>query len=372
MNPVLLCLVAAGAASLAGMGFVGEAPNRLVSGMPLMLWQAVSLPMGAGVGCLGAALLVASFLPQRRFLHTAVIAASAALLLLVLAAAGQSASGLAAVSPRAARTSLGAGFWIVAFCAVLAMIDALQRLKAGPAARLILAAIMFAFVAALALGGTFDALSIWREYAIRREAFLGELVRHCLLVLGALAPALAVGVPLGLWAARRRQIEAPLFATLNFVQTVPSIALFGLMIAPLSALGLAGIGVLPAIIALTLYALLPVVRNMHAGILGIDRAVIETASGMGMTAGQIFWRVELPLGMPVFLAGLRIVLVQAIGLACIAALIGAGGFGSFIFQGIGQYAVDLVLLGALPVIFLALAADFILSLLIALAPGSKA
>jgi len=185
-------------------------------------------------------------------------------------------------------------------------------------------------------------------------------------------PALALGVPLGLWAARQDRIAAPLFAILNFVQTVPSIALFGLLIAPLSALGLAGIGVLPAIIALTLYALLPVVRNMHAGITGIDRAVIETALGMGMTGRQIFWQVELPLGMPIFLAGLRIVLVQAIGLACIAALIGAGGFGIFIFQGIGQYAVDLVLLGAVPVIFLALAADFLVSLLIALVPGRVA
>ena len=372
MNPVLLCLVAAGAAAVARLGFLGEAPNRLVSGAPLMLWQVVSPSLGAGIGLLGIGLLIAAFLPPRRLVHGAVIGATALLLLLILLAAGQAATALAAISPRAARTSLGAGFWIVAFCAALAMIDGLQRLKAGPAARLALAALLLALVAALALAGCFDALSIWREYAIRRAAFRSEFLRHCLLVLGALVPALALGVPLGLWAARQDRIAAPLFAILNFVQTVPSIALFGLLIAPLSALGLAGIGVLPAIIALTLYALLPVVRNMHAGITGIDRAVIETALGMGMTGRQIFWQVELPLGMPIFLAGLRIVLVQAIGLACIAALIGAGGFGIFIFQGIGQYAVDLVLLGAVPVIFLALAADFLVSLLIALVPGRVA
>src|SRR6185437_16372628 len=124
-------------------------------------------------------------------------------------------------------------------------------------------------------------------------------------------------------------------------------------------------GTAPAIIALVLYALLPIVRNTEAGISGVDPAVIDAARGMGLTRAQILWRVELPLGLPVFIAGLRIVTVQAIGLTVVAALIGAGGLGTFVFQGIGQYAVDLVLLGALPTIALALAADFILALLAA-------
>ena len=162
--------------------------------------------------------------------------------------------------------------------------------------------------------------------------------------------------------ARRR---TGIFSALNLLQTIPSVALFGLLIAPLSALGLGGIGAPPAIIALVLYSLLPIARNTQAGITGIEPAVIDAARAMGMTRGQILWRIELPLGMPVFLAGLRIVTVQAIGLTVVAALIGAGGLGSFVFQGIGQYAIDLVLLGALPTIFLALAADFVLSLLAA-------
>jgi osmoprotectant transport system permease protein len=149
------------------------------------------------------------------------------------------------------------------------------------------------------------------------------------------------------------------------IQTVPSIALFGLLLAPLAALGLGGVGPAPALIALTLYALLPIARNTEAAIRGVDPALTEAASGMGMTPRQIFWRVELPLGFPVFLAGVRIVMVQAIGLAAVAALIGAGGLGTFVFQGIGQYAVDLVLLGAVPTIVLALAADFGLAMLIA-------
>jgi osmoprotectant transport system permease protein len=157
---------------------------------------------------------------------------------------------------------------------------------------------------------------------------------------------------------------------------VPSIALFGLLLVPLSALaaafpglaalGIGGIGMAPAIIALILYSLLPVVRNGVAGLAGVDAGVIDAARGMGMSRRQLFWQVELPLAMPLLLAGLRIVIVQAIGLAVVAALIGAGGLGTFVFEGLGQYAADLVLLGALPAIGLALAADFLLQSLAAI------
>ena len=175
--------------------------------------------------------------------------------------------------------------------------------------------------------------------------------------------------------ARRPGLQGPVFAVLNILQTIPSIALFGLLIVPLSALvaavprlaayGIGGIGVTPAIIALVLYALLPVVRNTSVGLTGVDSAAIEAGRGMGMSPGQIFREIELPLALPVLLAGLRIVTVQAIGLAVVAALIGAGGLGTFVFEGLGQYAVDLVLLGALPAILLALAADFVLQILTA-------
>jgi osmoprotectant transport system permease protein len=364
-NLVLLFLVVVGGVALAAGGFVSQAPNRLVSGVPLPLWRAVSGTITASVGGLGAFLLAAAFLPRSRAVAAAVIAAAGAMLLLLLDGAGGAAASLAATAPRAARTSLGAAFWIASLCAALAVLDALQRLSAGQLARLAAAAAIAGLVAALAATGRLDALSIAREYAVRRDAFLGELLRHCELVLGALLPALAIGMPLGALAARRRTAAGPIFATLNVIQTVPSIALFGLLLAPLAALGLGGVGPVPALIALTLYSLLPVARNTEAGILGVDPAVTEAASGMGMTPAQIFWRVELPLGLPVFLAGVRIVTVQAIGLVTIAALIGAGGLGTFVFQGIGQYAVDLVLLGALPTILLALAADFGMAMLIA-------
>jgi osmoprotectant transport system permease protein len=185
----------------------------------------------------------------------------------------------------------------------------------------------------------------------------------------------AIGFPLGVATARRPGLQGPVFAVLNILQTIPSIALFGLLIAPLSALvavvpplaeyGVGGIGVTPAIIALVLYALLPVVRNTSVGLAGVNSAAIDAGRGMGMSPGQIFREIELPLAVPVLLTGLRIVTVQAIGLAVVAALIGAGGLGTFVFEGLGQYAVDLVLLGALPAIFLALGADFMLQILTA-------
>jgi len=131
----------------------------------------------------------------------------------------------------------------------------------------------------------------------------------------------------------------------------------------LAAFGIAGIGPAPAIVALILYALLPVVRNTVAGIAAVDPAVIDAARGMGMSERQLFRQVQLPLAMPLLLAGLRIVTVQTIGLAVVAALIGAGGLGTFVFAGLGQYAADLVLLGSLPTIALALGADFLMQFL---------
>jgi osmoprotectant transport system permease protein len=258
----------------------------------------------------------------------------------------------------------------------LAIIDGLQRARASVVAQLATAVVIAGGFAVMAAAGLFDGLSLAREYHTRQAAFAAALIRHIVLVAASLGPALLIGFPLGVAAARRRQMQGPLFAILNLLQTVPSIALFGLLIVPLSALatavpalgrlGIGGIGVAPAVIALVLYALLPVVRSSVAGIGGVAAAVIDAGCGMGMTRRQLFWRVELPLAAPVLLAGLRIVTVQAIGLAVVAALIGAGGLGGFVFQGLGQYAADLVLLGALPTIALALAANFLLQIVASL------
>ncbi|STL74345.1 ABC transporter permease [Escherichia coli] len=159
------------------------------------------------------------------------------------------------------------------------------------------------------------------------------------------------------------------------IQTVPSVALFGLLIAPLAALvtafpwlgtlGIAGTGMTPALIALVLYALLPLVRGCSR-LNQIPRDVLESARAMGMSGAQRFLHVQLPLALPVFLRSLRVVMVQTVGMAVIAALIGAGGFGALVFQGLLSSAIDLVLLGVIPVIVLAVLIDALFDLLIAL------
>src|SRR5262249_7008984 len=170
------------------------------------------------------------------------------------------------------------------------------------------------------------------------------------------------------------RLRAGVLGTLNLIQTIPAIALFGILMAPLgalagavplaAALGIRGIGAAPAVVALFLYSLLPIVANTIAGLKRVSPATVEAASGMGMTPWQVLTGVELALALPVILTGIRIVLVQNIGLVAIAALIGGGGLGTFIFQGIGQTAIDLVLLGAIPIVVLAFSAAVLLDALV--------
>jgi osmoprotectant transport system permease protein len=366
---VLFLLNLAAIACCALGGFLTVAPNRLVSGQAITLWQTGS---GLWLAILMATLLLLAFAPGKKCPAIATLIVGAAALLLLIADAGRIAAVLMAGASPATRVSLGWAFWASGFCLAMIVIDALQRLRAGYLLMLTVAVVVVGAIVALGFAGTFDALSLAREYAARHGEFASELGRHCLLVAIAVVLAVMIGAPLGLYVSRHPERSTGIFGALNLLQTIPSVALFGLLIAPLSALGVGGIGAVPAIIALVLYSLLPVARNTEAGIAGIDRGVIDAARGMGLTATQILWRIELPLGMPTFLAGLRIVTTQAIGMTIVAALIGAGGLGSFVFQGIGQYAIDLVLLGALPTILLALAADFILALLAAFFARSPA
>lgn len=168
------------------------------------------------------------------------------------------------------------------------------------------------------------------------------------------AIAVAIGVPLGVALTRRPRLARPVLGFANVVQTIPSLALFGFLI-PLPFIG--GIGARTAIAALVVYALLPILRNTHAGISSVDPAVIESAIGIGMTPRQRLRLVELPLALPVVLAGVRIATVVSIGLATIAAAIGAGGLGVLIYRGVAIVDHRLILAGAVPAALLALAAD---------------
>ncbi|WP_372394585.1 ABC transporter permease [Azospirillum sp. HJ39] len=373
-NRVALLMVLVAAVAAAALPFLGFAPNRLLSGRPVGLWAAVQGIDGAAVLLSGLILLATPVLRPTRAGLGLTVTAGALLAVSLLWLAGEHAARLADGASASARTSFASGFWVMAAAGLLVAMDAARRIRMGAVGRLAVGGAVAGLVALQLASGHLDALSILKEYANRRDVFADAVLRHAMLVAAALVPTLLVGVPLGVAAHRVAAVGRAVFPVLNVVQTVPSIALFGLLMAPLAALGallpgwgIGGVGPLPAVIALTLYSLLPIVRNTAVGLDGVPAPVREAARGMGLTPRQIFLRVDLPLALPVFLSGLRITVVQAVGLAAVAALIGAGGLGAIMFQGLFANALDLVLLGAVPVILLAVAADALLSIGIAAA-----
>jgi osmoprotectant transport system permease protein len=180
---------------------------------------------------------------------------------------------------------------------------------------------------------------------------------HLMLVFSAVFAAVAIAIPAGVLLTRRKTGRRLVLTGVNVLQTIPSLALFGFLL-PIPIIG--GIGKRTAVIALIVYALLPILRNTLVGILGVDRGVRESAISMGMTNRQLLWQVELPLAFPAILAGVRIATVATIGTATIAAAIGGGGLGTFIFRGISMVDMKTVLAGAIPAAVIAILTDEVL------------
>ncbi len=201
--------------------------------------------------------------------------------------------------------------------------------------------------------------SNWSFFVEHRAEIFGATLDHMALVVIAMVIAIFVGVPLGMLIVQRPTLRAIALAVASIFQTVPSLALFGFLI-PIPFIG--GIGKRTAIVALVIYALLPILRNTYVGLTGIDPAVLEAAEAMGMTNAQILFRVRFPLALAVILAGIRTATIITIGVATIAAAIGAGGLGTFIFRGVALVSDSLILAGAIPAALLALLADFLLGL----------
>jgi osmoprotectant transport system permease protein len=359
--------------------FVAFRPNRIVAGEAMMLWEALPAWETALVGVVLAAAAVLAVL--RLAARFRLLIGLAALLALAVAV-GDAARTLTPPGDTISRTSPGTGFWLLALAFALLASDAVARLKLKPAVRIGLLAAIAAAIAAVLWSGLWNNLSVLREYANRRDEFWREAGTHVVLALGSLVAATVIGVPIGIVCDRVPRLRNAILNTLNAVQTIPSIALFGLLIAPLAwvaanvpgaaAIGIAGIGTAPALVALFLYSLLPVVANTVSGLDGVPADAEEAARGMGMTQTQRLLQIELPLAFPVILTGIRIVLVQNIGLATVAALIGGGGFGVFVFQGVGQTAMDLVLLGAVPTVAMAFAAGIVLDAVVEMvSPGGR-
>jgi osmoprotectant transport system permease protein len=190
--------------------------------------------------------------------------------------------------------------------------------------------------------------------ASNRAEFLGLVWQHLMLVTVSTVLSVVIGIPTGILVTRRPSVSAAVLGAANVLQTVPSLALFGLLI-PLPFIG--GVGARTAVVALVVYALLPVIRNTVTGIRGIDPAVREAALGMGMTDRELLRLVELPLATPVIMAGVRVAAVVGVGVATIAAAVGAGGLGVYIFRGVATVNDTLILAGAIPAALLALLID---------------
>lgn len=363
--------------AVAALPFVSYAPNRLLSGEARWLWQLMPWLTGVQLAA-GLLLLLLCWVPGRLALLGSLFIADL-LLPLLLWGAGQSALQLAEQGSPLARTSPGSGLWLsLALCLLIAS-DTIRRLTPRALWRWLLNAQLWLLPCLLLWHGALDQLSLLKEYVNREDVFNDALHQHLWLLFGTLLPGLLLGLSIGFAIWLRPRWQAPVFTLLNVIQTIPSVALFGLLIAPLAGLtrhfpwlgnlGISGTGMAPALIALVLYALLPLVRGVVTGLQQVPREALESAMAMGMSAGQRFRQVQLPLALPVLLRSLRVVSVQTVGMAVVAALIGAGGFGALVFQGLLSSALDLVLLGVIPTIALAVVVDAVFALWGALLKG---
>ncbi len=349
------------------LGWVTLRANRLSSGPAIPVWSCYGPVWTILIGLAWLLIVFLSFRQVGRPFLSRIIPGliGNVIAILILILLGPATRRLLENADPAARVSLGGGFW-VSLAAISVVVYAASRSLSGRVRYTVAWSGLVAAVVIVA-SGWLDSLSVLVEYQGYRDRFWAEAIQHIRLSAYSVAIATILGCLLGVWASRSRRAKAPILFISGAVQTIPSLALFGLILAPLSALsfaypglreiGVRGIGTFPAIIALTIYSILPVVQNTYLGINQVDSAAIDAGHGMGMSRWQLFRKVQAPLAAPIVLEGIRIASVQAVGLTAVAAIVGAGGLGWFVLRGIGQAASDLIILGAIPIIVLALVVD---------------
>jgi len=368
-NLVLALYLALAIGAACGLPFLRMAPNRLLSGEPVYLWDVLqqqgSQLVFALMLTLVALLCIAVWHPSKRIIQALLALAMAASLAGVWLLASHFASNAFQADNPFARTALGAGFWTLGAMAWLIALDAIDRLHLTTLRRLLLQSVLLLPLLLSLNEG--QHLSILKEYANQSDVFGPAILRHLQIVFLAVVPALVIGLLLAWRMTRARSLRQALFPILNVIQTIPSIALFGLLMAPLAWIaiqlpalgraGISGVGLAPAVLALSMYALLPITRSALAGLEQVPAEAVNAARAMGMTSRQLLWQVELPLALPVLLIGLRTAVVQTTGLAAVSALVGAGGLGQMMFDGLFSAANELVILGVIPIVLLAMMAD---------------
>ncbi len=257
------------------------------------------------------------------------------------------------------RISLSSGFWLLLVGIILVQ-------SSAPLGRYIIGLTFLMTFCVVGIGGS-PFLSLYKEYLNVQAVFITEFWRHLTLALSSVLFSVLPGILLGFWCHRSAKAQEIIMGFVNTFQVIPTLSLLGLMMIPLTMLskefpvlsdmGIKGIGFAPAFIVLCLYCLLPITSNAYAGFHKVDQGVIDSAVALGMNPQQVFWKVSLPLATPVILSGIRTAVTQNIGNTILAGLIGGGGMGALIFLGLSQSATDLVILGTLPVVALALLSD---------------
>jgi len=452
-NPVALLAAFIGLFALFGPAWLLLKPNRLVAGQTFGAFM-LSPPLPSLLLVTWLALGALSLVPLgKRGWFLALLTSLGLVWALLLVSWGTNEllfGSTSSTAPELARVSLQGGVWLTLLATYVGMFGALNEARGGLRQRVGMVAPGLVVALVLVASGALAQVGLAQELRSQGEDFAAEVLRHLALSGTSVLLASIIGLPAAVWAARSEGAARLVLPTASFLQTLPSLALFGLMLlplarlgssltvggallfilcgagvaaallgllkrvralparraltfsallvaalplalltvmvavilndlfvalfsfdferlnlpptlgAPLSSLGVRGIGTAPALIALTLYAFLPIVRNCYTGVREVPRAAVEAGRGMGMSPGQILRRVELPLALPLIVEGVRASAVLTIGITTVAFLIGAGGLGTFIERGIAQQVPDLVLLGALPIILLALLADALL------------
>lgn len=350
------------------MPFGGVARLRIVDAAPARLFEALGAPHAWLLLSLWVALLVTS-LPGARSRTLALIRgllAGAAIPVLLWLSGVAAVRSLAPLSPLA-RYSMGSGVWLAAFAAFALVMASRHEVGDGGFDALLVALLPLAGIAAVIATGGVVRLGIVVEYHNVSSDLLLWTGQHVAYSAIALTIAVAFGVALGIFAHRSPKAADAVFTTTSVFQTIPGLAMIGILAVPLGllaekvpaahALGIGVLGWAPIVVALTLYALLAIVRNTYAGLNSVPGSIVEAARGMGLSGGQVLRKVELPLAAPIIFSGVRIAAQQTIGNATLGVFVAAGTLGRPIFGGVAQTATDLVLLGSITLVTLALLTD---------------
>lgn len=371
-NPVSLSLFCLTILVQCFLPLLGVAPNRIIRPASLFYSDCYTNPVLISNTLLQLFLLALILLPPTKLRLLLMLAVCALLTFSLSLFCAQFAEQGTQLSQRT-RFSFGGGFWLLTLLWLLIGLDRLQQCVSVFWQKTTLGLCMSLPLTLLFMSNYVTHLSLVQEYYANIDTFQQAFAEHLSIVALTLLFTLPIAFLLGTSCHSFPQFGLVCLHALGLLQTIPSIALFGLLLEPLALLsraypwlsqvGIKGIGIAPAVIALILYSLLPVVRGIVTGLDEISAQTLDAASGLGMKNYQLLINVKLPLALPVILSGVRVMCVQTIGLTMVAALIGAGGFGAIMFRGLANSALDLTLLGVMPVVMMAMITDMLFRLL---------